>query len=66
MVKILHTADIHLREYKDERWEALEELVEIGKRNKVAIVTICGDLFDKDIDAENHTTPFSVNSKKIL
>lgn len=53
MVKILHTADIHLREYKDERWEALEELVEIGKRNKVAIVTICGDLFDKDIDAEN-------------
>ncbi len=53
MVKILHTADIHLREYKDERWEALEQLVEIGKRNEVDIFTICGDLFDKDVDAEN-------------
>jgi DNA repair exonuclease SbcCD nuclease subunit len=53
MVKILHTADIHLKEYKDERWEALEELVEIGKRNEVDIFTICGDLFDKDVDAEN-------------
>lgn len=53
MVKILHTADIHLREYKDERWEALEELVEIGKGNEVGIFIICGDLFDKDVDAEN-------------
>jgi len=53
MVKILHTADIHLREYKDERWEALEQIVEVGKRNQVDILTICGDLFDKDIDAEN-------------
>lgn len=53
MVKILHTADIHLKEYKDERWEALEQLVEIGKRNAVDALTICGDLFDKDVDAEN-------------
>jgi DNA repair exonuclease SbcCD nuclease subunit len=53
MVKILHTADIHLKEYKDERWEALEQLVEIGKRNTVDVLTICGDLFDKDVDAEN-------------
>jgi exonuclease SbcD len=53
MVKILHTADIHLREYKDERWEALEQIVEVGKRKQVDILTICGDLFDKDIDAEN-------------
>ena len=53
MVKILHTADIHLREYKDARWEALEQLVEIGRENEVSIFAICGDLFDKDIDAEN-------------
>jgi len=53
MVKILHTADIHLREYKDERWEALEQIAEVGKRNQVDILTICGDLFDKDVDAEN-------------
>lgn len=53
MVKILHTADLHLREYGDERWEALRELIQIGKQNRVGVFAICGDLFDKDIDAEN-------------
>lgn len=52
-MKILHTADIHLREYGDERWEALQKLVEIGKKEKIGIFVISGDLFDKDIDAEN-------------
>ncbi len=52
-MKILHTADIHLRGYQDERWEALHTLVDIGRENKVDILAICGDLFDKDIDAEN-------------
>jgi len=51
-MKILHTADIHLREYQDERWETLQELIEIGKRNGISIFAICGDLFDKDADAE--------------
>jgi len=53
VVKILHTADLHLREYGDERWEALRELIQIGKQNEVGVFAICGDLFDKDIDAEN-------------
>jgi DNA repair exonuclease SbcCD nuclease subunit len=52
-MKILHTADIHLREYGDERWEALQKLVDIGKKEKIGIFVISGDLFDKDIDAEN-------------
>ncbi|PIX27279.1 MAG: DNA repair exonuclease [Chloroflexi bacterium CG_4_8_14_3_um_filter_45_15] len=52
-MKILHTADIHLREYNDERWEALQKLIEVGKGNKIDIFIICGDLFDKDVDAEN-------------
>lgn len=52
-MKILHTADIHLREYGDERWEALQKLIEIGKREKIRILVICGDLFDKGINAEN-------------
>ena len=52
-MKILHTADIHLKGHRDERWECLETLVDIGRENKVDIFAICGDLFDKDIDAEN-------------
>jgi DNA repair exonuclease SbcCD nuclease subunit len=52
-MKILHTADIHLNGHRDERWECLETLVDIGRENKVDIFAICGDLFDKDIDAEN-------------
>ncbi len=52
-MKILHTADIHLKEYEDERWKALEKLIEVGKKERVKIFVISGDLFDKDIDAEN-------------
>ena len=52
-MKILHTADLHLREYKDKRWETLETLVQIGRKNKVEIFVISGDLFDKGIDAES-------------
>jgi len=52
-MKILHTADIHLREYGDDRWNALQELIEVGKKEKIEIFAISGDLFDKGIDAEN-------------
>ena len=52
-MKILHTADIHLREYDDERWRTLEKLIEIGKKEKIEIFVISGDLFDKGIDAVN-------------
>ena len=52
-MKILHTADIHLREHGDERWKALQKLIEIGKKEKIGIFVISGDLFDKGINAEN-------------
>jgi len=52
-MKILHTADIHLREYEDERWRALEKLIEIGRKERIGIFLVSGDLFDKDINAEN-------------
>jgi len=52
-MKILHTADIHLREHGDDRWKALQRLIEIGKQEEVEAFVISGDLFDKDIDAEN-------------
>ena len=51
-MKILHTADIHLREYNDDRWKTLQKLIEIGKQEKVESFVISGDLFDKGIDAE--------------
>ncbi len=52
-MKILHTADIHLKEYNDERWQTLQQLIEIGRKEKIDIFAISGDLFDKDIQAEN-------------
>ncbi len=48
-MKILHTADLHLKNYGDERWEALKEILEIGKREKIDILAIAGDLFDKEV-----------------
>jgi len=51
-MKILHTSDIHLRTCEDKRWEALEKLIEIAKREDIDLFVISGDLFDKDIDAE--------------
>ena len=52
-MKILHTADIHLREYGHEGWKTLHRLIEVGKKEKIEIFVISGDLFDKGIDAEN-------------
>jgi len=52
-MKILHTADIHLREYGDERWKTLKTLIDIGKKEKIKVFAISGDLFDAKIDAEN-------------
>jgi DNA repair exonuclease SbcCD nuclease subunit len=69
-MKILHTADIHLREYGDERWDALQKLIEIGKEEKIGILVISGDLFDKGINAENLRPKireiFSDNGFKII
>jgi len=52
-VKILHTADVHLRHTGDERWESLQYLLSIAGEQSVDAFVISGDLFDKDLDAEN-------------
>lgn len=69
-MKILHTADIHLRGYGDQRWIALKKLIEIGKKDKIELFVICGDLFDANIDAENLRPKireiFSNNGFKII
>jgi exonuclease SbcD len=51
-MKILHTADIHLKDYGDERWQALQKLIAIGKQEGIELFLISGDLFDRGIDAE--------------
>jgi DNA repair exonuclease SbcCD nuclease subunit len=51
-MKIIHTADIHLKEYGDERWEALQKLIVIGKKERIELLLISGDLFDRGSDAE--------------
>jgi DNA repair protein SbcD/Mre11 len=50
-MKILHTADIHLREDRIERWQALQEIIGLCKKESVDAMIISGDLFDADIDA---------------
>jgi exonuclease SbcD len=51
-MKILHTADIHLREQGDERWQALQGLIALGQAEGIALFVISGDLFDHGINAE--------------
>lgn len=69
-MRILHTADIHLQEYDDEKWQALDQLIKIGRKEKVDVFLISGDLFDKDINAESLRPKirdlFSNNGFKVL
>jgi DNA repair exonuclease SbcCD nuclease subunit len=69
-MKILHTADIHLKEYEDDRWKTLRNLIEIGKQEEIEIFIISGDLFDKGINAETLRPKirevFSDNGFKII
>ncbi len=52
-MKVLHTADIHLAKHGDDRWKTLEKLLGVGRQENVGIFVVSGDLFDKDVDAEN-------------
>lgn len=52
-MKILHTADLHIREFGDKGWSALEELLNIGKTENADVFLVSGDLFDKEVHAEN-------------
>ncbi|HHX87976.1 MAG TPA: DNA repair exonuclease [Firmicutes bacterium] len=51
-MKILHTADLHLQDNAPQRWEALQELVDLACREMVEALIISGDLFDQQVDAE--------------
>lgn len=56
-VKILHTADLHLRSADDERWQGLLALAAAGVEQGVDALVIAGDLFDHDADAERLRGP---------
>lgn len=51
-MKILHTADIHIQQAGDDRWQALETILHLARRQGVAVVVISGDLFDAAYQAE--------------
>lgn len=50
-MRILHTADLHLRKEGDERWNTLQGLIRTAKEEKADVFIISGDLFDKGVDA---------------
>lgn len=52
MVRVLHTADIHLTPDADERRTALETVLSRADSDNVDLVTIGGDLFDSEVAAE--------------
>lgn len=52
-MKILHTSDLHLKNTDDERWEALQHLLDVGKKESIALMVISGDMFDRDRNAES-------------
>jgi hypothetical protein len=56
-MKILHTADIHLRTTGDQRWHALEAVLERASALDAGVVAISGDLFDRNVDAQQLKTP---------
>lgn len=51
-MKILHTADVHLREDDSETVDALQQVLAEAEENDVDLLTIGGDLFDSPEDAE--------------
>ncbi|MFW6188960.1 MAG: metallophosphoesterase family protein [Planctomycetota bacterium] len=52
-MKILHTADVHLQQTGDERWNALRTVVELARAEDVDALVAAGDLFDADADARS-------------
>ncbi|MCB0298229.1 MAG: metallophosphoesterase, partial [Calditrichaeota bacterium] len=42
LMKILHTADLHIREYNDARWQALQELIQLGQAREIDVLVISG------------------------
>ena len=51
-MKIIHTSDLHLAEDRPETLKALTEVLQVCRRESVDLLTIAGDLFDSEADAD--------------
>ncbi|NOX37340.1 MAG: hypothetical protein GXO78_07375 [Calditrichaeota bacterium] len=51
-LKILHTADVHIRAFQDDRWQALQVVLTVATQQNVDVVVISGDLFDAAYQGE--------------
>jgi len=56
-MRILHTSDFHLRTNNDEKWFALKEVLELGRREGIEVMVVSGDFFDRKVDVEILRTP---------
>lgn len=56
-MKILHSADIHLRVVGDPRWTALEAILWRAEKEGVKLVVISGDMFDRQVDTHKLKVP---------
>jgi len=63
-MKILHTADLHLRNAEDERWRALESLLDAAGSEAADLVVISGDMFDGNLDVRNLEIPLRKTFKR--
>lgn len=52
-MKCLLTSDLHLRGDRWKRLDALDEIIELGKKKGIDYLFIAGDLFDKEVDVED-------------
>jgi DNA repair exonuclease SbcCD nuclease subunit len=52
LIRLLHTSDLHLSRKNKRTLDALQEVLNVAAQNKVNVLTISGDLFDSDEDAE--------------
>jgi DNA repair exonuclease SbcCD nuclease subunit len=50
-MRILHTADLHLRNTEDDRWHALVNVLDQAEQLKAGALVVCGDMFDRSVDA---------------
>ena len=51
-MRILHTADLHLKTTDDERWEALNVILEKAAELNAGVLVVSGDMFDKNVEAQ--------------
>ena len=51
-MRLIHTSDLHLSENRPQTLKALQEVLDVSERLAVDMLTIGGDLFDSERDAE--------------